>query len=201
MKGGTVKAVLVSAHPCADSFTCAIASAALRGLEKSGHDVTHLDLYGLDFVTAMTKDEHDAYRTQESAPDAMVREHGEIVRNAGLLVFVYPTWWGGPPAVLKGWLERVLVPGVGFTFDDSGRVRPGLTNVHRIVGVSTYGSPWTYVKLVNDNGRRMLMRALRMVCGRRTGTTWLGLYSVDTTGVNERAAFLDRVEHTMAHLE
>src|SRR5687768_8171119 len=198
MKGGAVKAVLVSAHPCTDSYTCAIASAALRGLEKSGHDVTHLDLYGLDFVTAMTKEEHDAYRTQEPAPDAMVREHGEIVRNAGLLVFVYPTWWGGPPAVLKGWLERVLVPGVGFTFDASGRVQPGLTGVQRIVGVSTYGSPWTYVKLVNDNGRRMLMRALKMVCGRTTGTTWIGLYSVDTAGVNERAAFLDRVEHAMA---
>jgi putative NADPH-quinone reductase len=200
MKGGATKAVLVSAHPCSDSYTCAIASAALRGLATSGHDVTHLDLYGLDFVTAMTKDEHDAYKAQEPARDAMAREHGEIVRNASLLVFVYPTWWSGPPAVLKGWLERVLVPGVGFTFDSSGRVQSGLTNVNRIVGVSTYGSPWTYVKLVNDNGRRMLMRALRMVCGRRTGTTWLGLYSVDTTGANERAAFLDRVEHAMAHL-
>ena len=198
MKGGSTKAVLVSAHPCADSYTCAIVAAARRGLEASHHDVTHLDLYALDFVTAMTKEEHDAYKAQEVPPDAMVREHGEIVRNAQLLVFVYPTWWSGPPAVLKGWLERVLVPGVGFTFDAAGRVQPGLTGVQRIVGVSTYGSPWTYIKLVNDNGRRMLMRALKMVCGRHTGTTWIGLYSVDTTGANERAAFLDRVEHAMA---
>lgn len=201
MKGEASNAVLVSAHPCSDSYTSAIAAVAQRGLETSGHHVTHLDLYALDFTTAMTKAEHAAYRAQTPAPDAMVREHGEIVRNAQLLVFVYPTWWGGPPAVLKGWLERVLVPGVGFTFDESGDVRPGLTNVHRIVGISTYGSPWTYIKLVNDNGRRMLMRALRMVCGRRTGTTWLGLYSVDTTGANERAAFLDRVEHAMASLK
>lgn len=201
MKGGAINAVLVSAHPCADSYTCAIAAAAKRGLESSGHHVTHLDLYPLDFVTAMTKAEHDAYKAQEPAPDAMAREHGDVVRNAQLLVFVYPTWWSGPPAVLKGWLERVLVPGVGFTFDAAGKVSPGLTNVRRIVGISTYGSPWTYIKLVNDNGRRMLMRALRMVCGRHTGTTWLGLYSVDTTGTNERAAFLDRVEHAMAGLK
>lgn len=200
MKGGAAKAVLVSAHPCADSFTRAIAEAAGRGLKTSGHDVTPLDLYELGFVTAMSKEEHDAYKAREPALDPMVREHGEVIRAADLIVFVYPTWWSGPPAVLKGWLERVLVPGVGFTFDDSGQVRPGLTNIKRIVGVSTYGSPWTYVKLINDNGRRMLMRALRMVCGRRTGTTWLGLYSVDTAGDNERAAFLDRVEHAMAHL-
>ena len=59
-------------------------------------------------------------------------------------MFVYPTWWSGLPAVLKGWLERVMVPGVGFTFDaQSGKVQPGLRHVRRIVGISTYGSPWT----------------------------------------------------------
>jgi putative NADPH-quinone reductase len=200
MNADAAHAVLVSAHPCADSFTCAVAEAAARGLKSSGHEVTHLDLYALDFAAAMTRAEHDAYRARQAPPNEMVREHGELVRRAALLVFVYPTWWSGPPAVLKGWLERVLVPGVAFTFDDDGRVRPALTNVKRIVGISTYGSPWTYVKLMNDNGRRMLTRALRMVCGRRTGTTWLGLYSVDTLGANERAAFLDRVEHSMAHL-
>ena len=115
-----------------------------------------------------------------------------------LLVFVYPTWWSGPPAMLKGWLERVLVPGVAFAFDDRGSCPARPHGRQRIVGISTYGSPWTYVKLVNDNGRRMLMRALRMVCGRHTGTTWIGLYSIDTAGANERAAFLDRVEHAMA---
>ena len=44
-----------------------------------------------------------------------------------MLVFVYPTWWSGLPAILKGWLERVMVPGVGFVFDEqTGKVRPGL---------------------------------------------------------------------------
>ena len=53
-------------------------------------------------------------------------------------MFVYPTWWSGLPAILKGWLERVMVPGVGFTFDSrTGKVKPGLTHVRRIVGIST----------------------------------------------------------------
>jgi len=195
-----VKALVLSAHPCADSFSTALSEAAIRGLTASGHDVTHLDLYTIGFTTAMAKEELDAYRAQVAPPDPVVREHGELVRAADVLVFVYPTWWSGPPAVLKGWLERVLVPGVAFTFDDKGAVQPALTNVNRIVGVSTYGSPWSYVKLINDNGRRMLTRALRVVCGRRTAATWLGLYSVDTSGTAEREAFLDRVEHSMAKL-
>ena len=189
--------LLVSAHPCADSFTHAVAGAAQRGLESGGHDVTSLDLYALGFDTAMSRAELDAYRAQQPPPDPLARAHGELVRSSDVLVFVYPTWWSGLPAVLKGWLERVLVPGVAFDFDAQGKVRPGMQHVHRIVGISTYGSPWTYIKVVNDNGRRILTRSLRLSCGRRTPTTWLGLYSIDTTGDSERAAFLDRVEHAM----
>lgn len=191
----------MSAHPCADSYSHAITAAATTGLKRHGHQVTALDLYDIGFQPAMTKDEHDAYKAKQPPPDPTVREHGELVQQADTLVFVYPTWWSGPPAVLKGWLERVLVPGVAFTFDAKGKVEPALTNIKRVVGVSTYGSPWSYVKLVNDNGRRMLTRAFRLTCGRGTKTTWLGLYSIDTSGPNERTAFLDRVEHSMTHMK
>jgi putative NADPH-quinone reductase len=192
--------LLVAAHPCADSFTLAVAGAARDGLESAAHHVTTLDLYALGFDAAMSRRELDAYRSGDPPPDSMVRAHADLVAAAQVLVFVYPTWWSGLPAVLKGWLERVLVPGVAFSFDERGKIVPGLQHVGRIVGISTYGSPWTYVKLVNDNGRRTLMRALKLTCGGDTATTWLGLYSLDTTGDNERRAFLDRVHHTMSRL-
>lgn len=195
-----MKALLVSAHPCADSYSHAISAAANRGLVTAGHEVLTLDLYDCEFSAAMTKADLEVYRAEQPPIDPLVREHGRLVKAADALVFVYPTWWSGPPAILKGWLERVLVPGIAFTFDDQGKVQPALMHIQRIVGISTYGSPWTNVKLVNDNGRRMLTRALRFTCGRGTSTTWLGLYSIDTTGVAERDAFLDRVEHSMAKL-
>jgi NAD(P)H dehydrogenase (quinone) len=198
--GAAMNVLVVCAHPRADSYTLAVTDAAVRGLVRGGHDVTTLDLYALGFAPAMTTAERAAYHGDEPLLDPLTREHAALVRRAEALVFVYPTWWSGPPAILKGWLERVLVPGVAFRFDARGRVRPALTHVRHIVGVSTYGAPWSYVKLVNDGGRRMLTRALRMNCGLRTPTTWLGLYSIDTLGDNERAAFLDRVEHTTAHL-
>ena len=175
------------------------------GSPTGGHHATTLDLYALGFTAAMSADEHRAYQAWKApaAPpllDPMVAEHAALVGRAQAVVFVYPTWWSQPPAILKGWLERVLVPGVSFTFDERGKVRPGMEHVRRIVGISTYGSPWTYVKLVNDGGRRMITRALRMSCGLRTPTTWMGLYSVDTAGDEERRAFLDRVEHRMSHI-
>jgi NAD(P)H dehydrogenase (quinone) len=192
--------LMVIAHPNRGSLCHAVSAAATSGLEEAGHRVTQLDLYALGFDPSMSADEHRAYMAGAEAPDAMVREHGALLHSVKGLVFVYPTWWSGPPAILRGWLERVFVPGVAFHFDERGKVRPGLTHIRRIIGISTYGSPWSYVKLVNDNGRRMITRALRLDCGRRTSTTWLGLYSIDTTGDNERRAFLDRVEHTMANV-
>ena len=195
-----MEVLVVCAHPQEDSFSHAITAAVERGCTRGGHHVVTLDLYALGFRAEMSVDEHRAYHGPQPLIDPMVAEHARLVRAADTLVFVYPTWWSQPPAILRGWLERVLVPGVAFRFDSRGKVRPGLQNIRRIVGISTYGAPWTYVKLLNDGGRRMLTRALRMNCGASTPTTWIGLYSMDTLGDRERAAFLNRVEHRMAHL-
>jgi len=196
-----VNVLVVVAHPIGDSLTQAAAEAAVRGSVAAGHDVTTLDLYALGFRPAMSLEERRAYESGEPLIEAMTAEHAALVQASQILVFVYPTWWAGLPAILKGWLERVLVPGVAFVFDDAGKVRPGLQHVRRIVGISTYGSPWTVVKALQDGGRRTLLRALRMSCGVRTRTTWLALYAVDTAGRNDRAAFLDRVEHTMSRMD
>jgi NAD(P)H dehydrogenase (quinone) len=195
-----MEVLVVCAHPDEGSFDRAITAAVEKGCARAGHHPTTLDLYALDFAAAMSRDEYRAYHGERPVLDPMVAEHAALVRQAKTLVFVYPTWWSQPPAILKGWLERVLVPGVAFTFDEKGKVRPGLQHVRRIIGISTYSAPWTYVKLLNDGGRRMITRALRMNCGARTPTTWIGLYSMDTLGLRERAAFLDRVEHRLAHL-
>lgn len=194
-------AAVVIAHPCADSFTAALGARAAAGLRAAGHTVDVLDLYALGFRTAMSAAEHAAYHGDEPILDPLVRAHADLVRRVDALVFVYPTWWSGLPAILKGWLERVMVPGVGFVFDDrTGAVRPGLTNIRRIVGISTYGSPRRYVRLINDNGRRTLTRALRISCGLRTRTRWLGLYGIDTSSDAERSAFAASVERAMRSL-
>lgn len=93
-----------------------------------------------------------------------------------------------------------MVPGVAFVFNSKGKVRPGLGNVRRIVGISVYGSPRAYVRFVNDNGRRTITRALRLNTGIRTRTSWLALYAIDTSTATQRDSFLDRVEQKMRAL-
>ena len=194
-----MRALVVIAHPCTDSFSHAAAARAVEGLTAAGHQVDTVDLYAEGYRAAMSYEERMAYHGDDPILDPQVEEHVALLQAAQILVFVYPTWWSSMPAILKGWLERTMVPGVGFRFDEkSGKVKPGLKHVRRIVGISTYGSPRPAVWLVNDNGRRTLMRTLRMSSGLRTRTEWFGLYGMDTASAADRTAFLARIEQRMA---
>lgn len=192
-----MRALVVYCHPREGSYCSALRDAAVEGLRAAGHDVDVVDLAAERFDPVMPPAEWREYRTMSGTVPPTLAHHVALVRAAGILVFVYPTWWSGLPAQLKGWLERVLVPGVGFVLDDRGRVRPGLAHVRAIRTVSTYGSPRAYVKLVNDNGRRILRRALRVSTSWRTSVRSLGLYSMDTATQRDRERFLARVRAMM----
>jgi NAD(P)H dehydrogenase (quinone) len=195
------RALVVHAHPVPGSYSHALLDAVVRGLARAGrpHDVVHL--YEEGFAAAMTAAERAAYHGDDPIVSDDVARHAALVRGAEVLVFVYPTWWHGVPAVLKGWLDRVLVPGVAFRLDpETHRVRRGLTSVRRIVGVTTYGSPRWYVAVTGDAGRRTLSRTLRLCCHRFCRTTWLGLHATDASTEEQRRAFLARVEAKVAAL-
>lgn len=188
-----MQALLVIAHPRTDSFTHAAADAAEVGLTAGGHRVDRIDLCAEGFRAAMSHEERVAYHTADPILDEQVADYAERLKRSQILVFVYPTWWSGLPAVLKGWLERIMVPGVAFGFNDEGKVVPQLGHVRRIVGISTWGSPRPYALLINDNGRRVLARALRMSCGFRVRTRWLAMYGLDGSTRADREAFLAKV--------
>lgn len=195
-----MRALVVLANPMVGSYSHALADTAAEAMRAAGHHVDVLDLYAIGYRAAMTADERRAYHSEQPVLDPQVAEHIELLQRAETLVVIYPTWWSSMPAILKGWLERTMVPGVGFVFDDSGRVRPGLTTCRRIVGISTYGSKRIYVRAINDNGRRTISRALRLSTGLRTRCTWLGLYGIDASTDPQRAEFIARVRTTMGAL-
>ncbi len=196
-----MRVAVVLAHPNPDSFSHELARRAASGLASAGHEVEVVDLYAIGFRAAMSREERAAYHGDEPVLDPRVSTQIDLVRSVEALVFVYPTWWSALPAVLKGWLERVMVPGVGFRFDErTGKIRPNLTHVHHLVGISTYGSPKWYVRAINDNGRRTLMRALRLSCGWRVRRRWLGFHAIDSASHEARIEFAARVEREMSEL-
>ena len=196
-----MRAAVILAHPNPDSFAHELARRAEQGLGAAGHHVVTVDLAAIGFRAAMSAEERTAYHGESPVLDPQVQDQIDLVRAVDVLVFVYPTWWSGLPALLKGWLERVMVPGVGFRFDErTGKIRPALTNVRHLVGISTYGSPKWYVRAINDNGRRTLMRALRISCGLRVSRRWFGMYAIDGAEPRALEEFAARVERELSEL-
>jgi NAD(P)H dehydrogenase (quinone) len=196
-----VLVLVVHAHPDPDSFNGHLARTAVESLRSAGHQVEFLDLYAEGFAAAMSQHERTVYESDAPIVDPMVRRHGELLLAAEAVVFVYPTWWWGLPAILKGWLERVLVPGVGFQLNEDNKVRGGLRNLRRVVGVTTYGSTKRDIALVNDAGRRIIMRCIRVLAPPlRCRGSWLGLYGMDRCTDADRGAFVEQVRSKMVSL-
>jgi NAD(P)H dehydrogenase (quinone) len=106
----TVSVIL--AHPNPGSYNHAIAKVALEALQRNGHEVAFHDLYLEKFDPVLPFREIP----KGAAIDAAIQRHcDEISRAAGIIV-IHPNWWGMPPAILKGWVDRVIRPGVAYEF-------------------------------------------------------------------------------------
>lgn len=195
-----MRVLVIHSHPVTDSFSGALRDSAIEGARAAGHDVRVLDLGVMSFNPVMSAEELRGYKAVTPVANEDLTVHIDAVRWADVLVFVYPTWWSTLPAQLKGWLERVMRPGVAFVFDEDNKVRPGLRQVRRIVGITTYGSKWPYVKLMKDSGRRTLLRALKLNTSWRTRSKWLSLYGIDGASEEKRTHFLAEVRRSMEKL-
>jgi putative NADPH-quinone reductase len=103
--------------------------------------------------------------------------------------------------MLKGWIDRVLMKGVAWDLPEGAdTLVPGLTNIRRIVAVTTHGSSKFVNALEGEAGKRTLTRSVRLMCGFRCRTTWLALYGLDTGSPAARERFRRRVMHRLARL-
>jgi NAD(P)H dehydrogenase (quinone) len=117
-----MKISVILAHPTPGSFNHAIAETATEALSGNRHDVTFHDLYAENFDPLLAS--HEIARS--AGLDATLAEHCAEIAAADGIVVVHPNWWGQPPAILKGWLDRVIRPGVAYEFleGDSGEGVP-----------------------------------------------------------------------------
>lgn len=193
----SMRALVVYCHPKADSYTAAVRDRVADVLREAGVPIRVIDLYGEDFEPVMSAEELDAYEDtgRNTAP---VRVHAEAVGWCDTLIFVYPTWWYGLPARLKGWLDRVLLPGVAFAMPaaDGGNIRPGLTHVTTMAVFTTCGASRWLTAMIGAPGRRTLLRGVRALCAPRCRTFHAAHYSMDSATPASRAAHLDRVAAT-----
>jgi NAD(P)H dehydrogenase (quinone) len=197
-----MRVLVIHCHPDPASFNRVLCDTAIGALTSAGHRVDLIDLYADGFEARLSAAERAVYETADPILDPLVRKYADLVLSAEALVFVYPTWWWGMPALLKGWLERVMVTGVSFTLNPvTGKVKPNLNKIIRVVGITTYGSPRWAMFAFNDAGRRLVTRCVRLLANRvRCRSKWLGLYNLDRCTPDDRVAFVERVRAEMAAL-
>jgi NAD(P)H dehydrogenase (quinone) len=194
-----MKILVIYAHPLEDSFSAAIHRTVLESLKSSAHEIDDLDLYAENFQPVLSREERLNYH-DEALNRAQIGPYIDRLLWAEAVVFVFPTWSFGVPAILKGWMDRVLIPGVSFTIEPDGAARQVLKNVRRIAAVSTYGRPWWLVRVaVGDIPRRQIAGHFRTICG-GVPTTYLALYNMNQATAEKREAFLAKVRRVMTRL-
>jgi putative NADPH-quinone reductase len=192
-----MRVLLIHCHPRSDSFSAALCAAAAEALDGAGHAVQVQDLYRSSFTPVLTPDERARYYDEDRNRGA-IEPFVRALEEAEALLLVYPTWWFGFPAMLKGWLDRVWVPGVAFRLDGRGGLTPRLVNIRRIGVVTTYGSPRWLLWWVGWPDWRLISRGVKPLCARNCRLDWIALCRMDTCTVDERERFLRDVRRRLA---
>ncbi|MBL6614210.1 MAG: NAD(P)H-dependent oxidoreductase [Reyranella sp.] len=186
-----MRVMVVYAHPVETSFNAAIFATVKETLGKSGHELDACDLYAENFPAIMSREDRLLYH-DVPANRALARPWIERLEAAEALVMVFPTWVFAPPAILKGFCEKVFLPGVAFKLVD-GKVRGAMRHLKRIGGVSTYGGTRWRAFLAGDPPRRLFTRSLRAYVGPGVPISFQGCYDMNRIDETRGKAFLDKL--------
>ena len=191
-----MKVLVVAAHPVATSFVAALHGRAVERLRAAGHAVDNCDLYAEGFDPVLSAQDRIDYH-DVSADRSRVSPYIERLRAADSLLFIHPVWNFGPPAILKGFLDRVFLPGVAFAISPEGNLQPRLDNIRRYGAICTYGaSRWTAL-LAGDPPRRFMRRAMRGYIPKARPCHYLACHDMNHTTPERRAAFMRRVDRVL----
>lgn len=192
-----MRVLLVSAHPNNQSFLSQLRSTVQHQLQTLGHEVRHHDLYEEKFNPVFTAYERLNHVGNIESKLPELRELAPYVESlqwCDALVLVYPTWWGGQPAILKGWIDRVFMNEVAWVLPEGeARIKPLLTNVRRLVVVSTHGSSKFINAIQGESGKRIALRSIRLMFHPRVRTKWIGIYRLDRSHEIRRRRQVGRV--------
>ncbi len=197
-----MRALIVYCHPRPEgSFNAAVRDVVVDKLAAAGAEVRINDLYARGFQPVLTPDEWTGYLHSPANQAGLSRDVDDI-RWCDTLIFVYPTWWYGLPAILKGWLDRALLPEVAFLMPDgvNKTIRPGLLHIRRLGVFTTCGASWLLTTFIGAPGRRTLRLGVGLLCARDKRSVFAAHYLMDSSTPESRARHLSRVAAKMDRL-
>jgi NAD(P)H dehydrogenase (quinone) len=194
-----MRILYVYCHPLPESFHAAMRSRALEALAAAGHQVDLLDLYAEKFDPVLSEDArrhyHDPSRNQAGLESYIAR-----LTSAEVLILQFPTWCFGLPAMLKGFFDRLILPGVAFDLSDPARAKPLLHNITHIVGIVTYGRPRYMALWMSDPPRKIVKRYIRWFTGGKARVDYYPLYHMNIASETRRKGFMEKIERSLRQI-
>jgi putative NADPH-quinone reductase len=194
---------VVHAHPVESSYNRALFDAVCGALRGKGDEVDALDLYDEAFRAAMTRQERLDYHDVPGNLTDEIRPYVDRLRACDKIVFVHPVWNYGYPAILKGYFDRIFLPGVSFVLEggdepDKGKLVPALRNIRKVAFVTSYGGDRFRTWIMGDPPRRLAMRWAWVTFGTRTPPRYLALYDMNNATPERLTGFIEKVKREMA---
>ena len=192
------KTLVVYVHPVEGSFTSSVRDAVIDFLTTQHHEVRLRDLYAENFDPFLSAAERALHHTPPMTRPELARDV-EDLRWCEAIVFVYPTWWSGLPAMLKGWIDRTWMNEVAWVLPaGANTIRPRLTNIRRLVAVTTHGSSKFVNALQGEPGKRTISRSIRVMCNKFCRARWIALYGIDNSTLEQRKKHLATIGQRVA---
>jgi NAD(P)H dehydrogenase (quinone) len=188
-----MRVLVLFAHPVETSFSAALHREVVATLRSRGHEVDDCDLHAEGFDPVLSRQDRIQYHDQKRNR-ARVAPYVDRLLAAEALVLVFPVWNYGYPAILKGFIDKVFLPGVAFTLDESGGWTPILKNVKRLAAVCTYGGDRWRTILMGDPPRRVFNRSLRALVAVNATRRYLACYDMNRPAPERREQFMSTVK-------
>lgn len=182
--------LIILGHPRKDSFCAALAQSYREGAEQAGVQIRQLVLADLQFDPQV-----HLPAPEDQALEDDLRQAQALLEWADHLVFVYPGWWGTMPALLKGFLDRVLLPGFAFAYQADGGWKPLLKGKTAQLIVTMDMPSWVYRWIYKQPGHHAMQRSILGFCGVRT-TRILAFGPVKESTPLQRAEWLEQARST-----
>ena len=193
-----MKTLVVYVHPVEGSFTSSVRDAIIQHLPSQHHEVRLRDLYAENFDPFLSSTERALHHTSPTTRPELAQDV-EDLRWCEAIVFVYPTWWSGLPAMLKGWIDRTWMNEVAWSLPvGANTIRPRLSNIRRLVAVTTHGSSKFINALQGEPGKRTISRSIRLMCNRWCRARWIALYGLDKSKLEDRQKHLATIGQRVA---
>ncbi|MCO5732045.1 NAD(P)H-dependent oxidoreductase [Rhizobium sp. SSA_523] len=190
-----MRVLVLHSHPVEESYGKALFRQTCESLAQAGHEVDPCDLYAEGFDPVLSAEGRRIYHDHPQNLTGL-EDHVRRLQAAEGLVICTPVWNFGFPAMLKGYFDRVWLPGVSFALED-GRLTPTLRHIRKLAAVMTYGATPMRAFLVGNPPKKIITRVIRAQIKIGAPVSFLAHYDMNNCTQESRSAFLAKVKAKM----